>query len=140
MGMLISDRRFGSTGLPSFLSKGGVNEDGERLQQFLSVFLLLWARIVSRENRFGLRGGVMYGLSTFSTVESHLEMLPLLVREGRECNETKHELEEEEDDETVVFFFLLLACAICFAESFAVSTTISAFTNRDGSPPARSKR
>jgi hypothetical protein len=98
MGMLTSDCLLGITGLPSFL-------DGERLRQFLSAFFLFSARIKSRENRFGLRGGDMYGAFTFSTVESHLETLPPEVREGRECSEIKHELEEEEDDETAAFFF-----------------------------------
>jgi hypothetical protein len=98
--MLVSDSRLGIAGLPSFLYT-----DGKRLQQFLSAFLLFSARIVSRENRFGLRGGDMYGAFNFSTVESHLETLPPEVREGRECSEIEHELEEEEDDETAAFFF-----------------------------------
>jgi hypothetical protein len=102
MGMLVSDCRLGITGLPYFMCK-----DGERLQQFLSAFFLFSARIVSRENRFGLRGGDMYDAFNFSAVESHLETLPPEVREGRECSEKEHELEEEEeeDEETAVFVF-----------------------------------
>ncbi len=101
MGMLVRDCRLGITGLPSFFLTYG-----ERLRQFLSACLLFSARIVSRENRFGLRGGVMNGAFTFSTVESHLETLPPEDREGRECSEIEHELEEqEEDDETAAFCF-----------------------------------
>jgi hypothetical protein len=126
MGMLISDRRLGSTGLPSFLCRAEADEVGEALQQFLSAFLLFSARILSRENRFGLRGGDMYGVSSFSTVGSHLETLPPEEREGRECSETKHEVEEEEEDDETAVFFCRTPRTLCFSGSLASSTAISA--------------